>query len=90
MHQLDNLRVNDIGEVAEDHEDGDEADGGGGDQGQEGGDAGRRQSSAMSIISAPSTVTSLAPSPATHWVIVIVNTRGKCHSCHGPGTGARL
>ena len=87
MHQLDNLRVDDIGEVAEDHKDGEEADGGCGDQGQEGVEAGRRQSSAMSIISAPSTVSSLAPSPATHWVIVGVNTRGRCH---GPGTGARL
>ena len=31
MHQLDNLRVDDIGEVAEDHKDGEEADGGCGD-----------------------------------------------------------
>ena len=76
MQQLNNLRVDDIGEVAEYHKDGDEAHGGGGDQGQQGVDAGGRQGSAVSVIPVTRSLTSLAPSPAlaTDGVIVEVNT----------------
>ena len=94
MQQLNNLRVDDTGEVAEDHKDGDEAHGGGGHQGQQGVETGGRQGPAMAIIPViPVTSVSLAPSPATDRVIVGVNTGTRSRGdrgCQGPGTGARL
>lgn len=98
MQQLNNLRVDDIGEVAENHKDGDEAHGGGGDQGQEGVDAGGRQGSAVPVISVTSSLTSLAASTAlaTDGVIVEVNTgtgrscEARTAGCYGPWTGACL